>query len=206
MTKPILSCFILLFSCYLFATENPDEYYYKNCEAFNFDEHYVEMTDIDLYFDKTYFYALVNHRQDANFNKKLQCLIQKRKNFIHHAHQLLQKGDCNDLCINHLLDRKDSQALSYLITIFKKERLSKGATKEYAINYLLYYETVYVYDKDGYVNLRQQPSTTSEIIQRLNNGTKINLLNYQDQWWHISLDNGQKGYIYDDRISDKLKE
>lgn len=45
------------------------------------------------------------------------------------------------------------------------------------------------------LNLRKEPRIGAEIINRLLNNTKVNILGKQGSWYKIEL-NGQKGYVY----------
>ena len=45
------------------------------------------------------------------------------------------------------------------------------------------------------LNLRKEPRIGAEIIDRLLNNTKVNILGKQGSWYKIEL-NGQKGYVY----------
>ncbi|EJT6154051.1 SH3 domain-containing protein [Clostridium perfringens] len=45
------------------------------------------------------------------------------------------------------------------------------------------------------LNLRKEPKIGAEIINRLLNNTKVNILGKQGSWYKIEL-NGQKGYVY----------
>ncbi|EGT4144764.1 SH3 domain-containing protein [Clostridium perfringens] len=45
------------------------------------------------------------------------------------------------------------------------------------------------------LNLRKEPRIGSEIINRLLNNTKVNIIGKQGSWYKIEL-NGQKGYVY----------
>lgn len=45
------------------------------------------------------------------------------------------------------------------------------------------------------LNLRKEPRIGSEIINRLINNTKVNIIGKQGSWYKIEL-NGQKGYVY----------
>lgn len=45
------------------------------------------------------------------------------------------------------------------------------------------------------LNLRKEPRIGSEIINRLTNNTKVNIIGKQGSWYKIEV-NGQKGYVY----------
>ena len=56
-----------------------------------------------------------------------------------------------------------------------------------------------VCDEDGYVNMRSAPNSSSDIIVRLNNETKLDILDASSDWWKVAI-NGMKGYIHRSRI------
>lgn len=53
----------------------------------------------------------------------------------------------------------------------------------------------YVTNVSTVLNLRKEPRIGAEIINRLLNNTKVNILGKQGSWYKIEL-NGQKGYVY----------
>ena len=49
---------------------------------------------------------------------------------------------------------------------------------------------------NSFVHLRQEATTSSEILENLNGGTTVQLLSYEDdQWQEVSV-NGVQGYIF----------
>ena len=63
------------------------------------------------------------------------------------------------------------------------------------------YNSNKIYDKDGYTNLRENNSTNSKIILKINSGEHINVLDNTDsEWFLIETKNGKKGYIHKSRI------
>ncbi|EGT5618986.1 SH3 domain-containing protein [Clostridium perfringens] len=53
----------------------------------------------------------------------------------------------------------------------------------------------YVTNVSTVLNLRKEPRIGSEIINRLINNTKVNIIGKQGSWYKIEV-NGQKGYVY----------
>ncbi|HAT4364893.1 TPA: SH3 domain-containing protein [Clostridium perfringens] len=53
----------------------------------------------------------------------------------------------------------------------------------------------YVTNVSTVLNLRKEPRIGSEIINRLLNNTKVNIIGKQGSWYKIEV-NGQKGYVY----------
>jgi hypothetical protein len=59
-----------------------------------------------------------------------------------------------------------------------------------------------VRDKDGYCNVRVQPSTNSKVSDRLANNEVVYCFEKENNWWSVDYgDDGEKhGYIYADRL------
>lgn len=61
----------------------------------------------------------------------------------------------------------------------------------------------FIYDQDGWTNLRQLPSSDSKIITRLANDTEIFILNQSGNWYQIQTKNNIVGFIYKDNFLEK---
>lgn len=59
-----------------------------------------------------------------------------------------------------------------------------------------------VQDKDGFVNVREEESTNSKILQKIKNGTvlAINQEKEDSQWILVEYESESNGYIFHDRI------
>ena len=57
-----------------------------------------------------------------------------------------------------------------------------------------------VNDPDGWVNLRSLPSTNSSVLETLNNGDVIQMIERQGNWIKAKTQEGIIGYIYFDRV------
>lgn len=55
-------------------------------------------------------------------------------------------------------------------------------------------------DQDGWVNLRTSPSTSSQIIVKIENGYKVQILQKNGNWYRVKNSIGDIGYIYSDRL------
>lgn len=221
MSKYIIGYLVLVFSGFLFAESEetllPDNDwkpyevgFYDYCEQLDVVNYPKNLMRLDLLFNRVYLYAVSRDRDQSNFEEKIACLKQKREDIYKYTLTLLKddvkknkplQGDY----LEYLVKKKDSYTKKILLHNFRSSELN-SLDKEKIINYLLFYQTFYINDNDGYTNLREQHTKSSKIIKSLNNGTKITLLNYEDNWWYVALDNEQKGYIYADRISDSPRE
>ena len=61
----------------------------------------------------------------------------------------------------------------------------------------------FIYDKDGWTNLRQLPTVNSQIITKLVNDTEIFILNQSGSWYQIKTKNNLIGFIYKDNFLEK---
>ena len=57
-----------------------------------------------------------------------------------------------------------------------------------------------VNDPDGWVNLRTNPTTTSQPIIKLINGSKVQILEQIKNWYKVKTNINEIGYIYSDRL------
>ena len=55
-------------------------------------------------------------------------------------------------------------------------------------------------DPDGYTNVREGKSSKSEIVFKVYEGDKFEIINNRDENWWLVEYNGKQGYIYSDRI------
>lgn len=58
----------------------------------------------------------------------------------------------------------------------------------------------FIKDEDGYINLREKPNNQSKIIEKLANGTTLEILDSSKDWWYVKCLIDKKGYIHKSRI------
>lgn len=58
----------------------------------------------------------------------------------------------------------------------------------------------FIRDPDGYTNLRKDKNGTSNIIEKVKSGEKIEVLDDSGNWWYIQTKSGKKGYVYKTKI------
>lgn len=75
-------------------------------------------------------------------------------------------------------------------------------SKEYGLLQEDLQEKIYatIVDPDGYTNLRKDKNTTSQILQKINTGEKIEVLDQSGDWWLVVSKEGKKGYVHKSRI------
>ncbi|MGE8533232.1 MAG: SH3 domain-containing protein [Chryseobacterium sp.] len=57
-----------------------------------------------------------------------------------------------------------------------------------------------IQDSDGYTNLRKDKNSSSQILQKINTGGKIEVLDQNGDWWLVVSKEGKKGYVHKSRI------
>lgn len=60
-------------------------------------------------------------------------------------------------------------------------------------------------DKDGYVNIRKEPDTQSEIVGKIRDKEIFNYWPTYTNWYIIETKDGIRGYVYKDRIREKYE-
>jgi len=58
----------------------------------------------------------------------------------------------------------------------------------------------HVSDPDGYTNLRESPSTSSEILSQVKNNITLEILDASSDWWKVRTPDGNKGHMHSSRI------
>jgi len=58
----------------------------------------------------------------------------------------------------------------------------------------------YVSDPDGYTNLRESPSTSSEILSQVKNNTPLEIMDASSDWWKVRTPDGTEGFMHSSRI------
>jgi hypothetical protein len=57
-----------------------------------------------------------------------------------------------------------------------------------------------VIDSDEYTNLRKDKSSTSDIVEKVKVGQRIEVLDNAGNWWLVETKSGNKGYVYKTKI------
>jgi hypothetical protein len=63
--------------------------------------------------------------------------------------------------------------------------------------------TYIINDNDGFTNLRSDKSVNSEILQRINTGSQIEVLDSNGDWWYVQTNEGKKGYVSKSKITEE---
>ncbi|MDR6370591.1 hypothetical protein J2795_002303 [Chryseobacterium bernardetii] len=57
-----------------------------------------------------------------------------------------------------------------------------------------------IQDSDGFTNLRKEKNSSSQILQKINTGEQVEVLNQNGDWWLVVSKEGKKGYVHKSRI------
>lgn len=93
---------------------------------------------------------------------------------------------------------------SSIIQILEKnEYFGQSKLKEY-ITIIYDKEDIINYgeiiDPDGHTNLREKPSSASDILQRIDAGKSVQIVSKEGLWYKVKTDTGQIGYIHNSRL------
>lgn len=57
-----------------------------------------------------------------------------------------------------------------------------------------------IQDSDGFTNLRKEKNSSSQILQKINTGEQVEVLDRNGDWWLVVSKEGKKGYVHKSRI------
>lgn len=89
----------------------------------------------------------------------------------------------------------DNEDLKYFIKLFQ--------TKQEFLNDSSPVKVYYIYDPDGYTNLRKEKSTHADILQKINSGEHIEVLDDTGDWFLVKTKEGKTGYVHKSRVKSK---
>jgi uncharacterized protein YgiM (DUF1202 family) len=84
---------------------------------------------------------------------------------------------------------------SYLNDTNKQNAIKINELKELKKQYAL------INDPDGWVNLRVAPNVTSEVIRKIENGYRVEILDRQGNWAKIKTSIDEIGFVYYNRLN-----
>lgn len=71
---------------------------------------------------------------------------------------------------------------------------------KYYIENFLESESYFIEDPDGFTNLRSSTSSSSNIIQKIKSGEKIEVQQKNGEWWLVKTKEGNTGYVHKSRL------
>lgn len=93
---------------------------------------------------------------------------------------------------NKIEENKKDGYESYIVSNSKIDEIINLLYEKFKLNKIS--------DPDGFTNLRKGKNTSSEILQKITTGTKIQILDNSGEWWLVQTNNGKKGYVYKTKI------
>ena len=115
--------------------------------------------------------------KDLSDNKGYSLL----NNFYVQNPELLNKFKANNYYKYALLNKYTQ---TYLLMSNEKEEVFFGT----------------VIDTDGFVNLRKDKSNTSDIVEKVKTGERIEVLDNTGNWWLVKTKSEKQGYVYKSKI------
>ncbi|MET3027802.1 SH3 domain-containing protein [Flavobacterium sp. UW10123] len=93
---------------------------------------------------------------------------------------------------NKIQENKKDGYESYIVSNSKINEIINLLHKKFNLNKIS--------DSDGFTNLRKEKNTSSEILQKIATGTKIEILDNSGDWWLVQTKERKKGYVYKTKI------
>ena len=93
---------------------------------------------------------------------------------------------------NKIKENKQDGYESYVVSNSKIDEIINLLHKKFSLNKIS--------DSDGFTNLRKEKNTSSEILQKIATGNKIEILDNSGDWWLVQTKEGKKGYVYKTKI------
>jgi hypothetical protein len=93
------------------------------------------------------------------------------------------------------INLKETNIEEKLVPIPDEGDRNKKCTTKISIS-----KNYFIRDPDGYTNLRKDKNGTSDIIEKVKSGEKIEVLDNSGNWWLIQTKSGKKGYVYKTKI------
>jgi DNA-binding NarL/FixJ family response regulator len=93
---------------------------------------------------------------------------------------------------NKIQENKKDGYESYIVSNSKIDEIINLLHEKFNLNKIS--------DPDGFTNLRKEKNTSSEILQKITTGTRIQILDNSGEWWLVQTKEGKKGYVYKTKI------
>ncbi|MBE8723881.1 SH3 domain-containing protein [Flavobacterium hungaricum] len=93
---------------------------------------------------------------------------------------------------NKIQENKTDGYESYIVSNSKIDEIINLLHKKFNSNKIS--------DPDGFTNLRKEKNTSSEILQKIIAGNKIEILDNSGDWWLVQTKEGKKGYVFKTKI------
>lgn len=166
---------------------------------FNFNPEIVKSLAYSVLYDHARYTEITQNNKDEALAYMLNIVLQKDnpiEDFQNNeAYRLLNNCYVEDISILERFKKNKFYDYKYLEEYTKIFLLSKENSTE-SLTYI-------IHDNDGYTNLRKDKNSSSQIIQKINTGEQIDVLDQSRDWWLVISKEGKKGYVHKSRITSK---
>ncbi len=101
--------------------------------------------------------------------------------------------------LNHL-EKKHQKIDENVLAFFEQHEKTFKLIQEKLKNNNKDVKKSYINDSDGYTNLRREKNTFSQILQKISNGSEVEVLDNSGDWWLVQTKEGKKGYVFKTKI------
>ena len=176
-----------------FINQHLDEFLVK--ESFFSDN----LGEINLQSGQLFIFPEKESEFDESFREKLSKFNSEECIFSPSLYTAWQNKTINFTDISPLF----GESLISKLNVFEKNYFNQNVIptlKKYIIIGHKESLTATIQDPDGYTNLRKDKNTTSEILQRINSGEHIEVLDNSGDWYLIKTKQGKQGYVHRSRV------
>ncbi|QAR30780.1 SH3 domain-containing protein [Ornithobacterium rhinotracheale] len=177
---------------------------YTKIDSIDFEEHREEMILLDVDNDKIMKCIITEYKSDRNLQNKINQLDESKKKFYSYAFDRVKEdykkyNYIDGPYFDYLIQKRDSNVLNIMLNIINDDKIEKEQKKEILHN-ISKYNYFRINDPDGYTNLRKEKSTQSEVIQIINSGESIEVLDNSDEWFEVKTKDGNIGFVHKSRV------
>ncbi|WP_165601928.1 SH3 domain-containing protein [Chryseobacterium contaminans] len=163
--------------------------------------------DVQYYIDSSWLqYFITKYKVDVSKLNDLMNLSIHQEDFsavklLADNGYIISKKDLNILidAENNIKEKvqenKSDGYESYIISNSKINQIAQYLKEKYSLNKIA--------DPDGYTNLRKDKNTSSEVLQKVTSGERIEVLDNTGDWFLVKTKEGKEGYIHKSRIKSK---
>jgi hypothetical protein len=181
------------------------DFLYKNHNSIDFGMNYEELIRWDLENNVVLKLFKEKYKNDSRLIEKINSLNKIKEDFFIFANKSIKDDFKTYKYIDgpffeYLVKKKSSVARDLIIKIMLDTSISKSQKEEMTKNLYVWNVKCIINDSDGYTNLRKSNSTNSEIIEKINSGESVHVLNNTENWWYVKFNNNN-GYIHISKIN-----
>jgi len=163
-----------------------------NNETFSNNERFINSAWLEYFIDKYSFKRLVTDKlMDLAIQQEdLSAVKILSKNYIFSKKEMDQAKEKKKYK-DGLQGKLDTE--EYYDPAFSKiDQILAFITASYSKNH--------IQDPDGFTNLRKDKTTTSQIVEKINSGQNIDVVDNYGDWFLVKTKTGKEGYVHKTRI------